>query len=153
MHGEEDGCLLKELCMFNSAEIAFRLAKVKTVAVLGAKDTAGQPVDHVGRYLIAAGFRVFPVHPVRQNVWDLPTYATLGQIPEPIDLVDVFRAAEACPDHARECLALTSLPAIFWMQLGIVSIEARRLLEAAGVFVIEDRCLMIEHQRLFPSHG
>jgi len=138
--------------MVDSAELVHRLAKVKTIAVLGAADVPGRPVDHVGRYLIAAGFRVFPVHPVRQNVWGLPTYATLDRIPEPVDLVDVFRAAQFCPDHARECLALTSLPAIFWMQSGIVSAPARQLLEAAGVFVVEDRCLMIEHQRLFPGH-
>jgi len=138
--------------MFDLAELAPRLAKVKTIAVLGAKDVPGQPVDRVGRYLIAAGFLVFPVHPVRQNVWGRPTYATLDRIPEPVDLVDVFRAAQFCPDHARECLALTPLPAVFWMQSGIVSAPARRLLEAAGVFVVEDRCLMIEHQRLSPNH-
>ena len=139
--------------MFDLAELAPRLAKVKTIAVLGAKDVPGRPADRVGRYLIAVGFRVFPVHPVRQDVWGLPTYTTLERIPEPVDLVDVFRAAQYCPDHARECLALASLPAMFWMQSGIVSVEARRLLETAGVFVVEDRCLMIEHQRLFPSHA
>lgn len=139
--------------MLNLKELAPRLAKVKTVAVLGAKDVPGRPVDRVGRYLIAAGFRVFPVHPVRQDVWGLPTYPALDRIPEPVDLVDVFRAAQYCPEHARECLALTPLPAMFWMQSGIVSVEARRLLEAAGVFVVEDRCLMIEHQCLLSSHA
>lgn len=139
--------------MFNLAQLAPRLAQVKTIAVLGAKDVVGQPVDRVGRYLIAAGFRVFPVHPVRQDVWGLPTFATLDQIPEPVDLVNVFRAAQFCPDHARECLALKTLPGVFWMQLGIVSAEARGLLEPAGVFVVEGHCLMIEHQRLFPTHA
>jgi len=139
--------------MLNLAELAPRLAKVKTIAVLGAKDVAGRPVDRVGRYLIAAGFRVFPVHPVRKNVWGLPTFAALDQVPEPVDLVDVFRAAQFCPDHARECLTLQPRPAMFWMQSGIVSDEARGLLEPVGVFVVEDRCLMIEHQRLFPGHG
>ncbi|HDQ40440.1 MAG TPA: CoA-binding protein [Desulfonatronum sp.] len=138
--------------MFNLAELASRLTKVKTIAVLGAKDVTGRPVDRVGRYLIAAGFRVFPVHPVRRDVWGLPTFAALHHIPEPVDAVDVFRAARFCPDHARECLALDPLPLMFWMQSGIVSVEARRLLEPAGVFVVEDRCLMVEHQRLFPDH-
>ena len=138
--------------MFNQAELVPRLAQVKTVAVLGAKDVAGRPVDRVGRYLMAAGFRVFPVHPVRRDVWGLPTFSSLDLVPEPVDLVDVFRAARFCPDHARECLALRIMPGMFWMQAGIVSLEARRILEPAGVFVVEDRCLMVEHQRLFPAH-
>lgn len=138
--------------MLHLAELAPRLAQVKTIAVLGAKDVPGRPVDRVGRYLIAAGFRVIPVHPVRQNVWGRPTYAGLSEIPEPVDLVDVFRAAQHCPDHARECLELAKLPAIFWMQSGIVSAAARALLEPAGIFVVEDRCLMFEHQRLAPHH-
>lgn len=134
-------------------ELASRLAKVKTVAVLGARDVVGRPVDRVGRYLIAAGFRVVPVHPVRRDVWGLPTFASLDQVPVPVDLVDVFRAAQHCPGHARECLALKPLPAVFWMQAGIVSCEARRLLGPAGVFVVEDRCLMVEHQHLVAGHG
>lgn len=138
--------------MFNPDELAFQLAKVKTIAVLGAKDVAGRPVDRVGRYLIAAGFQVFPVHPARRDVWGLPTFTSLDQVPGPVDLVDVFRAAQFCPGHARECLALNPLPAVFWMQKGIVSNEARRLLEPAGVFVVEDRCLMIEHQHLGSGH-
>lgn len=139
--------------MLHLSELAPRLAKVKTIAVLGAKDVPGRPVDRVGRYLIAAGFRVLPVHPVRQNVWGLPTFAALDRIAEPVDLVNVFRASQFCPDHARECLSLARLPAIFWMQAKITSTEARDLLEPAEVFVVEDHCLMVEHQRLFPGHA
>lgn len=138
--------------MLNLAELAARLAQVKTIAVLGAKDTPGRPVDRVGRYLVKSGFNVFPVHPVRKDVWDLPTYARLQDVPEPIDLVDVFRAPQFCADHARECLELSPLPKMFWMQTGITSPEARELLQAAGVHVIENLCLMIEHQRL-ADHG
>jgi uncharacterized protein len=136
--------------MFNLAELAPRLAQVKSIAVVGAKDVSGRPVDRVGRYLMARGFKIFPVHPVRRDVWNLPTFACLEEIPEPIDLVDVFRAPQFCPDHARECLNVKPLPRIFWMQSGISSPEARRILEQAGVFVVENLCLMIEHQRLFP---
>ena len=138
--------------MLNLAELAARLAQVKTIAVLGAKDVPGRPVDRVGRYLINSGFTIFPVHPVRKDVWGLPTYAHLQDIPEPIDLVDVFRAPQFCVDHARECLELSPLPGIFWMQTGIANHEARELLQAAGVHVVEDLCLMIEHQRL-ADHG
>lgn len=138
--------------MRNLAELAARLAQVKTIAVLGAKDVPGRPVDRVGRYLINSGFTIFPVHPVRKDVWGLPTYTRLQDIPEPIDLVDVFRAPQFCVDHARECLDLSPLPGIFWMQSGIANLEARELLQAAGVYVVEDLCLMIEHQRL-ADHG
>ncbi|GAB6060543.1 CoA-binding protein [Desulfonatronum parangueonense] len=134
--------------MLNLAELAPRLAQVKTIAVLGAKDVSGRPVDRVGRYLIGRGFKVFPVHPVRRDVWGLPTYSRLSDIPDPIDLVDVFRAPQFCAEHAREVLELDPLPAIFWMQSGISNAEARNMLQAAGVFVVENLCLMIEHQQL-----
>jgi uncharacterized protein len=144
--------------MFDLAELAPRLAQVKTIAVLGAKDVPGRPVDRVGRYLIDHGFHVIPVHPVRRNVWGLQTYAGLADIPESIDLVDVFRAPQFCAEHARECVALSPRPRIFWMQAGISCPEARQLLEQAGIFVVENQCLMIEHQRIAalapgPSHG
>ena len=75
------------------------LARVKNIAVIGAKDKPG-PVDRVGRYLIEAGFTVFPVHPARKEVWGLPVSPTLADVPERIDLVDVFRAPEFCLAHA-----------------------------------------------------
>ena len=65
-----------------------------------------------------------------------------------MDIVDVFRAPQYCPEHAREVLALPWRPKIFWMQSGIASPEARKLLEATGVAVVEDACLMVEHARL-----
>ncbi|WP_027184936.1 CoA-binding protein [Desulfovibrio inopinatus] len=120
----------------------------KTVAIIGAKDKAGQPVDMVGRYLISAGFRVLPVHPVRKGVWGLTTYTHLAEIKEPIDIVNVFRAAAYCPDHAREVLDLPTLPQCFWMQSGIRSADAEGVFAGTKVHVIEDRCIMVEHRRL-----
>ena len=132
----------------NSPEkLAAQLAQVKVIAIVGAKDAAGQPVDNVGRYLIGAGFTVIPVHPKRRNVWGLPTYASLLEIPVPLDCVNLFRAAEYCPDHARETLSLAHKPGLFWMQLGIVSPEARAILTPAGITVVEDNCLMVFHRR------
>lgn len=124
------------------------LRQVKKIAIIGAKDTPGQPVDNVGRYLIEAGFRIFPVHPARRDVWGLPTYKSIGDVPEPVDLVDVFRAAEYCPGHAREVLALPYKPLVFWMQAGIRSPEAAALLEPAGIAVVQNACLMVVHRRL-----
>ncbi len=132
-------------------EMRALLQNVHKIAIVGAKDSPGQPVDNVGRYLIKAGFEIFPVHPVRQNIWGLPTYKSIGDLPEPVDLVDLFRAAEYCPGHAREVLALKQRPRVFWMQLGITSPEAAKMLEAEGITVIQDACLMVEHRRAFPA--
>lgn len=129
------------------------LGRASTIAILGAKDKPGSPVDRVGRYLMAAGYRVFPVHPVRKTVWGMPAAARLDELPgqgfHP-DIVCLFRAAEHCPDHARETLSLPRLPLLFWMQEGIRSPEAGAMLSRAGMAVVEDRCLQTEHRRLFP---
>ena len=124
------------------------LAHCRTIAIVGAKDVSGQPVDMVGRYLIAAGYDVVPVHAVRKEVWGLPTYRKLADIPRPVDLVNLFRASHACPEHARETLALPSRVKGFWMQSGIRSREAGSMLAAAGICVVEDACIMVEHKRL-----
>ena len=127
------------------------LDNIRTIAVVGAKDAPGQAVDHVGHYLVSAGFTVFPVHPTRQEVWGLPAYKTLGDLPQPVDMINLFRAAEYCPDHAREVLALPWKPKVFWMQLGIISPEAAEYMENAGIAAVQDACLMVEHRRLFPQ--
>jgi uncharacterized protein len=137
--------------LYSDTQLAALFGKVKTIAVVGAKDKPGQPVDRVGRYLMDAGFRVIPVHPKRTEVWGLPAYPTLGDIPEPVDLVDLFRAAEACPAHAQEVLRLSPLPLCFWMQSGIVSPEARALFAGRQVLVVEDRCLMVDHRKLMAA--
>ena len=125
------------------------LSPGKTIAIIGAKDRPGSDVDMVGRYLLAAGFRVIPVHPARPSVWGLPACRTLADIDGPVDIVNLFRAAPACPAHAVETLALPHQPACFWMQSGITSAEARELLAPAGIVVVEDRCIMVEHRRFW----
>ncbi len=134
--------------LYSEKELAALLGQVKTIAVIGAKDKPGQPVDRVGRYLIDAGYRVIPVHPKRATVWGLACYPTMNAIPVPVDLVDLFRAPEFCPAHAEEFLRLAPLPRCFWMQSGIVSAEARRILSGQPVLVVEDRCLMVDHREL-----
>jgi hypothetical protein len=124
------------------------LKKIRTIAVIGAKDKPGQPVDMVGRYLIDAGYNVIPVHPVRKSVWGLPTYASILDIPVAVDLVDLFRASEACLAHAEEVSRLATMPSVFWMQSGISNPDAGRLMAAKGVKVVEDKCLMVELERL-----
>jgi len=125
------------------------LGSAKTIAIVGAKDKQGQPVDTVGRYLIQAGYVVWPIHPVRHSAWGLPSFPSLADLPGKADIVNLFRAASACPEHAQEVLALPWKPSAFWMQTGIRSPEAGRTLAAHGIRVIEDLCLMLEHRRLF----
>jgi len=133
----------------NKEKLRGILETVRTIAVIGAKDVPGQPVDRVGRYLIRAGYTVIPVHPKRKSVWDLPAFTSLAEIPVPVDLVDVFRAPEYCAEHAREALKLSPLPRLFWMQLGITNAEAVSLLAEQDVLVVEDACLMVEHAKIF----
>ena len=124
------------------------LTQARTIAVVGAKDKESQPVDRVGKYLIQAGYQVIPVHPIRKDVWGLQTYPSLAEVPFPVDIVNVFRAPQYCSDHARETVALSPLPQLFWMQQGIVSPEAASIAGKAGIAVVEDLCIMVEHKRL-----
>lgn len=134
--------------MFFDEQIRTFLKQARTIAIVGAKDKEGQAVDRVGRYLIEAQYTVYPVHPVRKTVWGLETFPKITAIPYPLDIIVLFRNSQYCPDHARESLALTHKPRIFWMQEGIRSEEAGRLLAEAGIIVIEDLCIKDEHERL-----
>ena len=130
---------------FVSDAVSHLLRTAGSIALVGAKDKAGQPVDRVGRYLLEQGFTVYPVHPVRRTVWGLSAYPSLAELPQPVDIITLFRAPEACPAHARETLALPWRPRCFWMQEGLRSEAARALLEPAGILVVEDACIMVEH--------
>lgn len=128
------------------------LRMARRIAIIGAKDTAGHPVDRVGRYMLEAGYDIVPVHPVRKHVWGLPAVACLADIDAAVDIINLFRAPEYCPAHAREALALPWRPRVFWMQSGIRYPEAGRMLSAAGVGVVADLCIMVEHKRLFGKY-
>ncbi len=134
--------------LFADAEIKKILAEIKSIAIIGAKDKEGQPVDRVGRYLIAQGYNVLPVHPKRASVWGIEAYPALGQLPAAPEAVVLFRAAEYCPAHAREALALAQKPRLFWMQLGITSPEAMALVQEYGITAVQNACIMVEHRRL-----
>ena len=126
------------------------LGESRSIAIIGAKDKPGQAVDRVGRYLLEQGYRVVPVHPVRKTVWGLPAVPSIAELPEPVDIINLFRAPEYCPGHAQEVLQLDWRPKLFWMQLGIRSPEARQALAQTDITVVEDLCIMVEHARLLP---
>jgi predicted CoA-binding protein len=140
---------------YDDAFIRGILDKVKTVAVVGASQGDDKPSMFVVKYLSERGYRVFPINPGRagQLVAGVQAYARLADVPEPIDMVDVFRRADAVPGVLDEVLALSPLPKIFWMQLGVRNDEAAARAEAAGMTVIMNRCPKIEYGRLSREIG
>ena len=126
------------------------LREAKTVAVLGAKAQPGEPAYYVPAYLQARGYRVIPVNPVfaGQTILGETTLASLADLPEPVDVIDIFRRPEYLPGHAREILALPWRPRAVWFQLGIRHDGAAADLARAGIDVVQNRCMMPEHRRL-----
>ena len=123
------------------------LRQTRTIALLGASPNPNRPAHGVMRYLLEQGYRVIPVRPLDvDEVLGIPCVGSLAEIDEPIDLVDVFRRAEAAPDHAREAVAVGAKA--FWLQLDLHSDEARAICQDAGIAYVEDRCTAIEHRRL-----
>ena len=118
---------------------------IRTIAIVGAKDKAHSDVDRVGRYLIAAGFTVIPVHPARKEVWGQPTYPSLLEVQGQVDMVNLFRAPQYCLDHAHEVLRMTHQPKVFWMQLGISNSAVAPLLTPHAIVVVENQCSMVVH--------
>jgi len=100
------------------------------------------------RYLLEHGYRVIPVRPGRSEVLGVPCVPTLADVEEPIDLVDVFRRVEHAPALAREAVAVGARA--FWLQLGLVSPEARRIAVEGGLDYVEDECTAIVHRRVPP---
>jgi predicted CoA-binding protein len=127
------------------------LAQTRTIAVLGIKTEAqaGQPAFYVAKYLDTAGFDVIPVpvyYPDVKEILGRPVYRKLTDVPEDIDLVNVFRRSEDVPKHLDEILE--KKPKAVWLQLGIQHDEVARKLAEAGIKVVQNRCLMVDHRQL-----
>ena len=129
-------------------ELAELLRAVKRIAVVGIKDDPQQDAHRVPRYLQQHGYRILPVSPKCRDVLGEPCAATLAALREPADLVNLFRAPQHVAAHADEILALRPLPRAVWLQLGIRDDASAERLAAAGIQVVQDRCLMVDHRRL-----
>jgi|SRR5918999_1693896 predicted CoA-binding protein len=118
----------------------------KTIAVVGASDDQRKPAHTIPRYLQGEGFRIIPVNPRGGEILGEKAYASLGEIDEPIDVVDVFRPSEETPDVARQ--AVEAGAKVLWLQEGIESQEAERIATEGGLKVVMDRCMGETHYQL-----
>jgi uncharacterized protein len=126
------------------------LNTVKTIAMVGVSANTSRPSYFAFKYLLERGYRMIPVNPslAGQELLGRKAYAKLADIPEPIDMVDIFRASQFAVGIVEEALALKPRPQVIWMQLGVRSDEAARLAEQAGLKVVMNRCPKIEYGRL-----
>jgi predicted CoA-binding protein len=118
------------------------LAEAEVIAVVGASRDPMKPAHSVPLQMKRNGWRIIPVNPFVDEVFGERAYKTLADIEEPVDLVDIFRPAADAVDVVRQAVAIKA-PAV-WLQSGIVSAEARRIAEEAGIDYVEDRCLAVE---------
>jgi predicted CoA-binding protein len=126
------------------------LNTVKTIAVVGISPRDNRPSYFAFKYLKERGYRMIPVNPGQagERILGQKVYARLSDIPEPVDMVDIFRGSEHALPIVQEALALDPKPKVIWMQLTVRNDEAARLAEAAGLNVVMNRCPKIEYGRL-----
>lgn len=121
------------------------LSTTKTIAMVGLSPKSERPSYFVGSYLHSEGYRVIPVNPNAKEIFGEKAYPDLLSIPDPVDMVDVFRRPEDCVEIARQAVQIGAKT--LWLQLRIVNLEAAQIAEEAGLLVVMDRCVKIEHGR------
>jgi hypothetical protein len=132
-----------------TGEIRDILKSATRIAVVGHSDNPNRDSYRVGRYLAAHGYEVFPVNPNARSTAELRFYPDLASVPGPIDVVDIFRRAEAIPAVVDEAIRLGAK--VIWMQEGLVHNAAAAKSRAAGMRVVMSRCIMKEHRALPPD--
>ena len=131
------------------------LKSAKTIALVGASANEVRPSYFVLKYLLGRGYRMFPVNPgiAGTEILGAKVYGSLAEIPEPLDMVEIFRNSEAADGIVDEALALDPLPKVIWMQLSVRNDAAAARAEARGVQVIMNRCPKIEYGRISGEIG
>ncbi len=135
---------------YDNGYITEILKETKTIALLGASPNPDRPSNGVMRFLLSKGYQVFPVNPGQagKEIHGQKVYASLSDVPEPVDMVDVFRAAEYLDGVVEEAMALPQKPKVIWAQLGVRDDQAAAKAEAAGINMVMNRCPAIEYPRL-----
>ncbi len=123
------------------------LEKTHIIAMVGLSPDEGKPSNRVAQYLKKAGYRVIPVNPQYDEILGEKCYHALSDIPEQVDIVDIFMRAEKVVPVVEEAVKIK--PACIWLQLGIVNEEAKKIAEAHGIMFFMDVCVKQEHERLF----
>jgi len=123
------------------------LQENRSIAVVGLSANWYRPSFFAAKYLQNHGYRIIPVNPAYESVLGERCYPSLTAIPEPVDVVDCFRRAEEIPPLAEQAVAMGAK--VLWLQLGVIHEAAARLAREAGLDVVQDRCMKIEHARLF----
>lgn len=118
------------------------LRESTTIAVVGASRDPGKEAHSVPLHILRYGWRVIPVNPYATEIWGQTCYPTLNDVPEPIDLVNVFRPGPDTPDVARQAVAIGAKA--LWLQQGIASAESRKIAEDGGLDYVEDHCIAVE---------
>jgi hypothetical protein len=121
------------------------LRESKTVAVVGLSSNPARPSNHVAEYLQSVGYRIIPVNPNESEVMGAKAYARLEDIPEPVDVVEVFRRPEEVPPIADSAIAIGAKT--LWLQQGITHPAAAEKARAAGLAVVQDACMLVEHKK------
>lgn len=131
-----------------SSGIAELLRTAKTIAIVGLSPKENRPSNMVGRYLLAAGYTVYPVNPGQKEILGEVCYPDLNSLPAPVDIVDIFRKSEEILPIVEQIIASNRWPKAIWMQQGIINETAAQLARSKGIFVVMDRCIKIDHETL-----
>ncbi|QTA92108.1 CoA-binding protein [Desulfonema magnum] len=128
------------------SEIRKILENCKSIAVLGLSPKPVRDSHKVAKYLKEHGYKIIPVRPAQKEILEEKAYPSLDEVMEPTDIINVFRTSEQIMPHVQEAIRLK--PKVFWMQMGIKNHEAAKLLTEAGIDVVMDKCIKVEHDRL-----
>lgn len=140
---------------YTDAHMRGILKSVKSIAIIGASANQVRPSFFVAKYMAAKDYDLFPINPGQagKEIAGATTYASLADLPQQVDMVDVFRKAEALPGIVTEIMQMPELPKVVWLQLGIRDDAIAQALEMAGITVIQNRCPKIEYARLCGEIG
>ena len=127
-------------------EMQAMLRSCQTIAVVGLSDRSDRDSYRVASYLKEKGYRIIPVNPVKNEILGEKCYPDLSSIPEPVDIVNIFRAVEAIPGIVEKAIRIKARA--IWMQLGLAHNESARKARSAGICVVQSRCLMVEHKKM-----